>query len=292
VGREHERAGLGGHSEQLVPRGPRFGGVLAEARVGVRLHDLLRGVHEIADEQRPVAAGFQVQHGRTRRVPGREVEPQPPVDPVRAVPQLDQPGLVHGRDAVFEHVLVAPPEHARVVVGGVPEVEVPPRHEVGGVGEGGYPRPAVEPGVPADVVGVQVGVDHEIDVFRAHAGRGEVVEETGVAVRPQPGVGPLLVVAGSRVDEDRAAFAAQHPGLDRRADLVRLGVPEVGGQPVAVLLPRPRGAAGEELGRGHLDRAVVLLDAGDGDVPQRDFFGDRVHGFVPVGLGERSTFPR
>ena len=72
--------------------------------------------------------------------------------------------LDHGRDAVLEHVLVAAPEHRGVLVGRVPELEVPPRHQVGGVRERGHPAPLDEPRVPADVVDVQVGVQDDVDV--------------------------------------------------------------------------------------------------------------------------------
>lgn len=52
--------------------------------------------------------------------------------------------------------------------------------------------------------------------------------------------------------------------------LVRLRVPEVGCQPVAVLVPRAVGAVREELARGHLRRAGKLFDTADGDVAKRD----------------------
>jgi hypothetical protein len=144
---------------------------------------------------------------------------------------------VHRCHAVLEDVLVAAAQDRAVVVGRVPEVEVPLGHQVGGVREGGHPGAAVEAGVPADVVDVQVRVDHQVDVAGLHAGRGEVVQEAGVEAAPHRGVGPVLVVADAGVDEDGAAPAAQQPGLDRRVAVFRLRVPEVGGEPAAVLVP-------------------------------------------------------
>ena len=70
--------------------------------------------------------------------------------------------------------------------------------------------------------------------------------------------------------------------------LVRLGIPEVGRQPAAVLVPRAGRAVREELVRGHLDRAVELLDAGDGDVAQNDL----LHGTEPGHPGAPEPLPR
>jgi len=52
VGREDERVVVGGAAEELVPGRAGLGRVPAGAAVGLRLDDLQRGVHQVADEFR------------------------------------------------------------------------------------------------------------------------------------------------------------------------------------------------------------------------------------------------
>lgn len=131
---------------------------------------------------------------------GGRLQGQVAVDPVAVLPEVELPGLVHRGDAVGEELRLALPTaelglgarlRAAVLLGRVGGVEVGGRQQVAGVGEGGHPTPVPELGVPAHVVGVQVGVDHQVDVGRAHAHRRQAVQEVGVPVGEVRGVRPV-----------------------------------------------------------------------------------------------------
>src|SRR5207249_2038811 len=84
------------------------------------------------------------------------VEAQVLVDAVRAVPDDGLAGAQDRRDGFVEDVRAATGPVAPGA--GVEELEVRAREQVSGAGEGRDPL-AVHTGVPADVVGVQVGAD-------------------------------------------------------------------------------------------------------------------------------------
>lgn len=63
-------------------------------------------------------------------------------------------------------------------------VELPfpriPKDQILGVRERRYPCPINQPGVPAHMVGVQVGVDDNVNIFGCDAGLGEAFQERGL----------------------------------------------------------------------------------------------------------------
>src|ERR1700694_773722 len=68
-------------------------GILAEAAVPMRLHDLDRIVHYVTDEHRPVRAGLQVDDRASRGVSGGGNEGEVLVDGVAAAPQHSLAGI-------------------------------------------------------------------------------------------------------------------------------------------------------------------------------------------------------
>ncbi len=169
--------------------------------------------------------------------PGGGFEAQVAVEIEVRVPQVHQTGLVHRRDAVLEDDVAGGTQSGGVAVGGIPELEVGPGHDVSGIRKGGHPLPVLEDRVPPDVVVVQMGVHHDVDVVGVDSCSRQIAQEVGVEPMPD-GAGTVLEVAGTGVDEDRRAGAAQNPRL-KGGDThpPRTGVVEVGNQPVLVGFP-------------------------------------------------------
>ncbi|BFO16713.1 hypothetical protein SHKM778_31010 [Streptomyces sp. KM77-8] len=161
-----------------------------------------------------------------------------------------------------------------------PVLDIGARHEIGRVGKRGHPVASFEPGVPADVVVVQMGVDDDVDVLGADAGRGEIVQVTRVQIGPDGLERTVLAVARTGVDQDDPAFAAQRPGLGGDARQVGAGVPVIRVQQGGVALPLLRLGTGEEHVGRHRRDVGELHDTGDLDVPQfhRDDLGLRGRG--------------
>ena len=125
-----------------------------------------------------------------------------------------------------------------------PEGELGRGEEVAGIGEGGHPAAVDAAGVPADVVGVQVGAEDDVDVLGREAGGGEGIEPEAVGLAvPDGAVRQVLVVADAGVDEDGVVGGPDDEGLEAEDDAV-LGVEGVGGEPVAVLGEQVGGECG------------------------------------------------
>ena len=90
--------------------------------------------------------------------------------------------------------------------------ELAPRHDVARIGKGRDPAAVFEPGVPADMIPVQMRAHHVIDILDTDAGAGEIGEKGApqpMKLRPRR---TLLVVAEAGIDQDRVM-----PGLDDEA---------------------------------------------------------------------------
>ena len=69
--------------------------------------------------------------------------------------------------------------------------------------------------IPADVIDVQVGAEHEVDRLRFDTGLRETFEETTmVAAAKVRNKGPLLALTDTGIDQDRSARTMEHKGLD------------------------------------------------------------------------------
>src|SRR5262249_20210835 len=91
----------------------------------------------------------------------------------------------------------------------LPVCELAPRHDVPRVGEGRDPTSVVEPSVPADMIPGQMRAHHIINVFGLDPDAGEIREiRRAHPMKLRPGRA-LLVVAETRVDQDRVL-----PGFD------------------------------------------------------------------------------
>ncbi len=133
------------------------------------------------------------------------------------------------------------------------------RQVVDGVGEGGHPLAVPLDGVPADVVGVQMGVDHHVDVLGPHTGGREQVEEVAVPLVEEAVVRALPTVPDAGVDQDGAAPVADHPALQGAEMGVVGAVPVVGREQVRVPLPVLGRRPGHDVGGGH-ERPLPLPD--------------------------------
>ena len=86
--------------------------------------------------------------------------------------------------------------------------------QVLGVRERRHPAVALETGVPADVVPVQVRAHHEVDRLGRTAAGAQTVEERRVELVPA-GIVPLLVVAETGVDQNGVTAGLHDPCMDR-----------------------------------------------------------------------------
>ena len=193
--------------------------------------------------------------------------------------QFDLTGGVHRVDAVGEH------DACGIVAAGPVGPEEPKicfRQQVAGVGERRCPAVGATPGVPADVIGVQMGVDHHVDVLGRHPRGGQRTEEVGFQMIQRRHVPAVAAVAHTGVDQHRQSVDVHHPTLDGDLPQVDVTIPERRFQQLGVLWPGLRGCLSEQCGA---HREPGLHHPGDRGGTQRDPPG---HGAIRTSPGEYS----
>ena len=193
----------------------------------------------VADEDRVVAARAGVDDDVAGSMAGGALEPDAVLHRVVVVDQYRLPGRYDRQYAVLEgqamrRILATPCER-------LPVIELAARHDVAGVRKGRDPAAVVEPGVPADMVPMEMRAHHVIDRFGRHPGGGEIGEIGALhTVELRPGR-PLLVVAEAGIDQDRVTpglddegVKAEHQPARRRVDQPRPGQIGVGAQDLGI----------------------------------------------------------
>ena len=145
-----------------------------------------RRVHHIAREDRPLPLRGEADRDVIRRVAGRRLKGDLVVEREVVGHQLRLPGGDHRQDAVLE-------QGARENFSWPPcQASSCSREHVARLGKGRHPATAHPPGVPADVVGVEMGAHHVVDVLRRHPERGERPQIRVVSPRAKRAVRALL----------------------------------------------------------------------------------------------------
>jgi hypothetical protein len=102
--------------------------------------------------------------------------------------------------------------------------------------EGRHPLAVLEPRVPADVIDVQMGAHHHVDLVGFDAGRLQPRQVGSLHQVPLGPMRPGLVVANAGVDQDTFAADGQKPAMDAELQGARRLVVVIGQQPVAMFL--------------------------------------------------------
>ncbi len=247
-------------------------GVHAAPDVGARQLD--RVVQAVAGDQGRLPGAAQLHGELAGRVTGGGQEADAGGDLGAFgghVDQVELSGVADGVDGVPEH-LAAGVVH--VLAG--PVVPLRTGRQVAGAGEGGDPAVLVGDGVPADVIGVQMGEEDQVHRLRGEAGRRQPLEIVRVEVVPG-GVGPGFAVADAGVDEEAHALHLQREAVRGQAQVTVL-VGEVRPQPGG-LGQHVRGGLGQQPPAGRRGERG-LVDTADGDLADRpggDRFTDGMH---------------
>ncbi len=82
-----------------------------------------------------------------------------------------------------------------------------------------HPSTVDESCVPADMVNMQMGANHHIDIFRLISSFFEFFDEVGLQVVKCNCTRPLFVISTTRVDDDRQSFGFNKQRVDRKFHL-------------------------------------------------------------------------
>src|SRR5690606_25338171 len=136
-----------------------------------------------------------------------------------------------------------------------------------GVRESGHPASVLEPGIPTDMIRVQVSAHDKVDVFGAGAGACQTLDPGLVAHVESRVGGALFMIADAAVDEYGVMLGTHEPAVHAGANLVFLGVVEVGDQPVLLRLPHLGAEVGKHKGADEA-RALIVLNSCDFHRPE------------------------
>ena len=269
---EEQGAVLGAVLQHPSTRDERLSRQLAKARIPVRGVNLQRMMKGVAAEQRALPPILQLEDDMARRVAGGGLDQHRVVDRVRAVEQHRLAGLDHRQHAVAIGAAALRVGVRRGVATRIAVFVLGTGEQILGVRKGRDPAAVTQHRVPADVIGVQMGAEHDVDVFRRGAGLTQAREIRRVALVEARQPRPLLVIATAAVEQDRVAIGADEPGVHAGDQPIVLGRVVMRYQPRQMPLQQLALEASEILlGReaGEPDLLLHARDAHRADGPGR-----------------------
>ena len=198
-----------------------------------------------------------------RGVAGGRLDHHRIVDRVRAVEQNRLPGLDHRQHAVAVGAAALRVGVRRGVATRIAVFVLGPGEQILGVRKGRDPAPVTQHRVPADVIGVQMGAEHDVDVLRRGAGLTQAREIRRVAPVEARQARPLLVIAAAAVEQDRVPIGADEPGVHAGDEPIVLGRVVMRYQPRQVPPQQLALEAGEILLGREAGESNLLLHARD-----------------------------
>jgi len=220
-------------------------------------------MHKVANDNRLLAAGADIDAAMAGRVAGRRRQPERIVELIIVIDQKRLPGRDHRLAIERPHIAAAAGPIAAALGLVLPRRIFAFVEDVFRLRKCRHPAAVAQHGVPAGMVDVQMGAEHVIDVFEAQARGTETVEPRLFRKIHRRRI--ALVLTGAGVDQDGVLGRAHHIGL--------IGDDHLAGHRVEYFLVERREMAPADfgiVGREHLlrlpPRPVAFDDAGDGDV--------------------------
>ena len=179
---------------------------------------------------------------------------------------------------------VGDPRHARriVLLPLRPVRELAVGHDVFRLGKGRHPAAVLEPGVPADMIAVQMRAHHIVDVVDSEARSAKpLLEAVAVHHVPERPRRPRLVIADAGIDQDVVVRRLDHEALDAEHQIAIRRIDEFRLQPGRGFRRAfPWSASGKK--SFSVEEGALLLDNRvNGDVVERD---RHCHGAPRIGL--------
>jgi len=173
----------------------------------------------IAHKHGLVVVRAGVDHDVTWCMARRPFEPKPILERVIIIHQDGLPGAHDGKDAVLERktmrcVFAAP-------VYPLPVSKFATRHDVTRVRKGRNPATVFEPGIPTNMVPMQVGAHHIIYILDLDPGFGQICDVRGAEAVKLRASWPLLVVAEAGIDQDRVVPGLHDKGVKAEEQMPR-----------------------------------------------------------------------
>ena len=207
--RRHDQpTAFGGILQERTTNPPSFHWVDASCGRQCGIEYLQRAVDRVAAEDSRHGALYpytQLSRGVTRQRQQLKVPPQF----VAIVNELHLPGLENRQDAVLKAGQLYCIATGLVVLL-LPILELAPAHEIARVGKGRYPPTVVQARVPADMIDVKVGTEHDVHRLWRYARLRQAVEKAAPSAPMElRNERSFLFLAGAGVEQDRTSVRVE-----------------------------------------------------------------------------------
>src|SRR5262245_13954166 len=263
VGGAEKCIALGAVLQQAAPAFRRQVLIPTELARPLRVIDLDRVMHDVAREAGLPVAVPEVDGDRARRVAGIVLDGEQWIGLVVDVDDYRTPRIDDRQHRIVERAVIDL-AFALLAALAFPVGVLALGEQVLGVGERRHPAAVDQLGVPADMVDMQMRAHHEIDRFGRTTAGAQALEKRCVEIAPA-GVGALLVVAETSVDQDGVPGRLDDPRMDRADEPVGPRLDMLGQHPALVRVERFL----VELGKhaiGLEARSADFLDLLDGGI--------------------------
>ena len=153
-----QRSGIAIAFQKFSPRGRRLRLIDVEFHRQFRIVRLQRRVHEVARHHRVVAGAAEGERNVPGRVTRRRQDARMVADLIVVAYDLGPVGFDHGQNAVAER------RHRRPGILLAPVIEFRLCEHIARIRKRRHPAAIVQPRIPANVIDMQVGAHHEVDV--------------------------------------------------------------------------------------------------------------------------------
>ena len=149
----------------------------------------------------------------------------------------------------------------------LPELQFFCRHDIPGIGKGRDPFTVDEPGVPANMIHMQVGTEDKIDILWGDASGSEMTKPGRLHAVPVPIRHALFIIADTAIDQDIVMRCLDQPRVHAGNDTATVLIAVMRVEPVSMTFENICMVGREELGWVK-QRADQLFDAGYSSVAQ------------------------
>ena len=174
--RKQERTILGALLQQAHPRCSRHFRQFAEFGIPVRGINLQRVMDRVAGEHRPAGGIGQPHRHMAVSMSRRRFDRHRVIDCMIAIDQHHLPRLDDRQNAVAIGAATLQIGLSRGIASGVADLVLDAREQIACVRKCGHPAPVNEFRIPADVIGMKVRAQHDVDLFRRDTGQTKAIE--------------------------------------------------------------------------------------------------------------------
>lgn len=190
--------------------------LLAECRVPMRRIELQRVMQDIAGKQSPLHGTGKPHRHMAARMPWRRNNGQRVVERVLSVNDDRLPRFDDRQNAVAIGIFALKIRLRLRIAAGIAQIMLEPGKQILCIGESRNPATVLQHRIPADMVGMQMGAENDIDVLGSDTCVAKPLQVGMILLMKSRKTWAAFVVTAAAVEKDRVMFRTNEPGMDAR----------------------------------------------------------------------------